>query len=271
MRWRVVPVRYAGKIQRSLRSALPPVYRLPVADAIEKAGYAPGPVLDSHVQAALQEFYRSRSKNVRPRLNGHPFVNLVVAEDFRVDHPLMQFAFSPQVLDVADDYFHGHFRFFSIQVLYSWPTNRPPTESQLWHRDYDDSRTLHCITYLDDLTTVGGGPFVFVDKGDARRIKRSPIVRRIGDDRFERELGSGQVRTFFGKAGESVWVDSAACYHYGSRCTQPRLAMFVTFFGDKPYVNPTRPMIECRDVLVQTAASLRPDLTEAYLQRLFQY
>lgn len=182
----------------------------------------------------------------------------------------MQFTFSPKILDVAHDYFHGRFLFDSIQVLYSWPTNHRPRESQLWHRDYGDSRSLHCITYLRDVTTADDGPFVFADKQDSKRIRRTLRIRRIPDDCFARELGAGCSRTFLGKAGDSVWVDPSACYHYGSRCNQPRLAAFITFSTDRPFEAPTKPMIENADALLRTAASLRPDLSKGYLQHLFR-
>lgn len=270
VRWRLVPVRYVGKVRRSLRRPSRLAHRSAIVEAIETTGHAPGPALDPQSLSALTELFRSRAENVQPRFNGHVFQDLVIAEDFRPDHPLMRFAFSPQILDVAHDYFHGHFLFDSVQVLYSWPSDGPPRESQHWHRDYGDSRSLHCIAYLNDVATADGGPFVFVDKWQSRRIPRSMLVRRIPDDRFEHELQDGAPRMFLGRAGESVWVDPSACYHYGSRCKQPRLAVFVTFCTDTPYESPTKPIIENRDSLLRTGIALRPDLSEGYLRRLVQ-
>jgi hypothetical protein len=269
LRWRLVPVRYAGKIGRAVRSNAPS-HRSSLVDKIERDGHAPGPTIGHEALTELQELYSRRSATVQVRPQGHPFQNIVISEDFRPDHPLMHFAFSPQVLDVADDYFGGRFIFDSIQVLYSWPTEGAPRASQMWHKDYGDSRSLHCVAYLNDVTAPEGGPFVFVDKADTRRIRRAPVIRRIPDDRFANELGDGRLRSFYGKAGESMWVDPAACYHSGSRCKQPRLATFVTFNTDKPFVAPTTPMCEHRKHLHEVAAELRPDLNDAYLRRLFQ-
>jgi hypothetical protein len=171
------------------------------------------------------------------------------------------------VLDAADAYFGGRVTLDSIQVLWSFPTD-DLRESQMWHRDYGDAKSFHCITYLNDVQSDADGPFVFVDRNDTRRIRSSPIIRRIDDVTFERELGNGKVHSFFGLAGESVFVDPAVCYHYGSRCETGRLAVFVTFNTDRPFVPAQSPLRENRQRVLDAAKLIRPDLDEVYLRRL---
>ena len=158
----------------------------------------------------------------------------------------------------------------SIQALYSWPTAGALRESQLWHKDYGDWKSFHWIAYLNDVNGPDDGPFSFIDKRDARRIAPSPFIRRIADDDFSRELKGGQVRVFAGRAGDSIFVDPAACYHCGSRCRNPRLAVFVTFNTSNPFVAPTAPIRENRQRIFEAARSLRPDLSDGYLRRLLQ-
>jgi hypothetical protein len=270
LRWRLVPLRYAGKVRRSLAGTPAPAHRFPVTEQIEQDGYAPGPVIAPQALAAMQAIYGARKPRINPNPRAHPFQNMVEPQDYTADHPLMRFAFSRDVLDVADDYFDGRFLLDSIQVLHSWPTEGKLRASQLWHKDFGDSRSLHCVAYLNDVTSDEGGPFTFVDKRDTRRIHASPFIRRISDQRFARELGSGRIRSFHGKAGESVWVDPSVCYHNGSRCRVPRLAIFVTFFSDKPFVAPTEPVLRHRQEILAAAQAIRPDLSPAYLRRLMQ-
>jgi len=158
----------------------------------------------------------------------------------------------------------------SIQVLYSWASQGSLRESQMWHRDYGDSKSFHWIAYLNDVTGPEDGPFAFVDKEDARRITRSPFIRRIADPAFARELGDGKVRQFLGRAGQSIFVDPAACYHSGSRCKNPRLAIFVTFNTDRPFVAPTPLVTENRRRIADAARQIRPDLSDPYLKRMLQ-
>ena len=176
---------------------------------------------------------------------------------------------SPAVLDVADDYFGGRFSVDSIQLLYSWPTEGPLRASQYWHKDYGDSRSLHCVAYVTDVFTPEDGPFVYIDRADTQRIGTSPFIRRIEDRQLEAELGSGVQRTFYGRAGESVLIDPAACYHYGSRCQRPRLAIFATFNTDRPFVSATPAIRAGAALAAAEAAKVRPDLDESYLRRIF--
>lgn len=268
LRWRTIALRYAGKFGRTLASfpLSEPVARLPQTLDLQEQGWAVGPRLNGADLSRIRGLYLPRAKEVVPSESGHPFTNLFRTGDIEPDNPLCRFAFSRDILDVAHDYFGGRPRYNSIQLMYSWPTGGSLQESQLWHRDYGDSKSLHCITYLNDLLDEKDGPFVFVDRKDTRRIKKRPIIRRIPDERFLRELGGGTVRAFYGKAGETLFVDPAVCYHYGSRCKEPRFAVMVTFSTDRPYVAQTNYIKANRSRLLETALAVRRDLAEGYLR-----
>jgi hypothetical protein len=267
VRWRLVPLRYAGKWKRALTRSGKQAPRLSNVECIEREGYVQGPRIDPTTLQEIGAKDHPRCAKVTPTRGGHPFVNLLTPADYSTDDPVVRLAFSHGVLDVAHDYFCGRLSLDSIQVLYSWPTQEM-CESQMWHKDYGDSRSFHWIAYLNDVATDDDGPFVFVNKADTRRIGRSPFIRRIDDQRFFRELGSGELRRFLGQAGESVYVDPSACYHYGSRCKNPRLAIFITFNTARPFVPATDPVRNNPQKLFEVGRTLRPDLTDAYLRQL---
>jgi hypothetical protein len=272
VRWRLVPVRYVtmlGNLQGGA-SLRPPAHRMAVCDVIEQRGFHPGPTIPAEDVERANEIYRPRVGSVTRRSDGYVFSNLITPEDLRPEDPIVRFAFSPALLDVALDYFGGRAILDSIQVLYSLPSDGPPRESQLWHKDYGDSRSFHCVAYLHDVLDADSGPFVFVDKADTRRIGRSLIVRRIDDERFARELGPGNVQSFHGRAGESVFVDPAVCYHYGSRCKRPRLAVFVTFNSTTPFAPPVPLIRQNASRLFEVGRQLRPDLSQATLRTLLR-
>ncbi|WP_137153242.1 hypothetical protein [Devosia sp. FKR38] len=269
IRWRLIPVRYATMLMEYGKNA--GAQRAGVSKTtgiLDEQGYHAGPTLDAETVAALREIYVPRGKTVVPKDRGAPFVNLVKPEDFTVDSPLMKVAFSQEVLDPAIDYFGGRLTLDSIQVLYSYPTEKL-RESQFWHKDYGDRKSFHCVIYLNDVLTDDKGPFVFVDKNDTKKIRKSITIRRLADDELKAELGNGEVRTFYGKAGESVFVDPAVCYHYGSRCTsEPRFAIFVTFNTVTPFVPANSQILDNAERLVQVAAQLRPDLNPRFLRNI---
>lgn len=268
LRWRLIAVRYVRKIASFISSpALPQPARLRNS-AFERQGFGPGPSIPALDLEEMRAIYGPRAELVVPTAHGHPFENLMRAEDLTASNPVLRFAFSPAVLDAAHDYFGERFKFDSIQLMYSYPTDGELRESQKWHRDYGDSKSFHCVAYVNDVLAPEDGPFVFVDRNDASRIIRSPIIRRIDDAKFRRELGNGEIRTFYGKAGESVLVDPAACYHYGSRCKRGRLALFVTFNTDRPYVAAQALLRENRSRLLAAAQQIRPDLSPIFLKQI---
>lgn len=271
LRWRLIAVRYLGKVRNYLAAPAAPVAGKPAIDRdspVARHGFGPGPSIDAGTLAEIRAIYAPRAAKVVPTEAGHPFENLFRAEDITPDNPVLRFALSPEVLDAADAYFGGRFRYDSVQVLYSFPTPGGLRESQMWHRDYGDNKSFHCVAYVNDVIEPEDGPFVFVDRHDTRRIGKSPFIRRISDERFREELGDGQLRSFYGHAGESVFVDPAVCYHYGSRCVRPRTAIFVTFNTDRPYVPAVPVLRENRERFLAAARAIRPDLGEDYLARI---
>ena len=270
LRWRLVPVRYAGKVRRSLPGVtprrLPP--RSPQAAMLEQSGWCAAPGIPADKLEAIRAKYFARGDSVVPKASGHPFTSLFHGDDISPDDPVCQMAFSREVLDAAHEYFGGRFRYNSIQLMYSWPTHGDLQQSQMWHKDYGDTNSFHWVSYLVNVEDDAADPFVFVDKSDTQRIGKSAVIRRIDDATFARELGDGEVRTFYGKAGDAVFVDPSVCYHYGSRCQRPRLALFVTFSTDTPFTVATDLIMDHREKLIEAAAAIRPDLSRDYLRAI---
>lgn len=272
VRWRLVPVRYAtmvgGLRWAKLGKPAPPLWSS--TEQMNALGYAPGPTIPPDLLQDMLAVYTPRTASVQPKPTGHPFVNLFSADDISPDNPIVRFAFSPQVLDCAIDYFGNKLILDSLQVLYSWPTEGPLRESQHWHLDYGDTKAFHCVAYLTDVTNQEHGPFVFVDKPTSAKVGRSAVVRRIDDPQFSKEAGTSEFQTFYGKAGSSVLVDPSACYHYGSRCRTPRLAVFVTFSTWFPFAQPVPAITENTTRLEATLKAVRPDLSTALVRSLLQ-
>tara|TARA_R110002072_G_scaffold243304_9_gene402291 strand:- start:232 stop:1086 length:855 start_codon:yes stop_codon:yes gene_type:complete len=272
LKWQLVPVRYLGRLRylrpRHITPANSP--RSAKGMEIEAAGYAAGPVLSQDMLTKMQEIFVSRAPTAAPEKLKAPFINLSRAEDLTKDNPLVQLAFSKDILDVAIDYFGGRLTLDSLQVLHSFPQTGPLKESQKWHLDYGDSRSLHCVYYLNDVTDMDGGPFVFIDKENSKKVGRGLIVRRIEDDQFTQESNDAPLQIAYGKAGTSLWVDPAACYHYGSRCKRPRTAIFLTFNSDSPFMAPTPLIVENARQIAEAGKALRPDLDPTVIDKMLR-
>lgn len=227
---------------------------------LNNIGFVKGPTCSLENLKEIKNIYEPRIIEVIPKAAGAPFKNLMRDEDITIDNPIIQLAFSKEILDPAIDYFGGKLLFESLQVLYSYPTDGNLRESQLWHKDFGDSKSFHGIMYLNDVEEIKHGPFVFVNRTESKKMKRSLLIRRIKDEDFMKELGNGKIETFYGKAGESIFVDPAVCYHYGSRCKEGRLAIFFTFNTSTPYVIIPGLIQNNRNKLFEIGKILRPDL-----------
>ena len=272
IRWRFVPMRYFTMIRfmRCHYLLKPYPVKTALSEEIEQSGYHVTVPIEEEVVKDIQALYLLRTKAVVPKNHGHPFVNLFTSEDIHPDNPVFRLAFSPRILEVAADYFNNKFILDSIQVLYSYSIGEEIRESQYWHLDYGDRKSFHAIIYLNDVSDSNDGPFVFVDKQTTKKIGRSLIVRRIADEQFIKELGDGEIRQFHGQAGSMVYVDPSACYHYGSRCKESRLAIFVTFSSWFPFVQPIPIVAENRQMIFSAAKQVRPDLSSNFLQTILQ-
>lgn len=272
VRWRLVPVRYLTMI-RDLKwrnIVRPAPMKSTVCQSIQADGFHLSAPLEQNLVEKINTLYQPRSALVQPKNTGHPFVNLFNAEDIHSENPVFRLAFSPQVLEVAADYFGNKMILDSIQVLHSFSTNGEIRESQHWHLDYGDRKSFHAIAYLNDVVDEKDGPFVFVDKSATEKIGRSFIVRRIPDSQFNKELIGGEVQQFLGPAGSMVYVDPSACYHYGSRCEESRLAIFVTFSTWCPYAQPVETITKNKVKILEAAKAVRPDLSPQFLKSLLQ-
>jgi hypothetical protein len=272
VKWQLVPIRYLGRMRylrlHNMMPATPP--RTALGQEIDSKGYATGPQIGASQLEAMQKIFLPRAPATAPAGTKAPFINLSRAEDMTQDNPLLQFAFSKEVLDVALDYFGKRLILDSLQVLHSFPQTAQLKESQKWHLDYGDSRSLHCVAYLNDVLDLEGGPFVFIDKAQSKKVGRGLIVRRIEDDQFAKESGGVQPQIAYGKAGSSVWVDPAVCYHYGSRCQKARNAVFVTFNSDTPFMSPVPMIVENAKKIAEVGKKLRPDLDPAIFDRMLR-
>jgi hypothetical protein len=272
LRWRLVPIRYLTMLLRMQWRYLFKHYpvRTLACQELGQIGYHTATPLDAKTLEDVQTLYKPRTVFVVPKEHGSPFVNLFTNEDIHKDNPVFQLVFSPKILEVVADYFGNKFVLDSIQVLYSYSTGGDVRESQHWHLDYADRKSFHAIIYLNDVSNDDDGPFVFVDKIATQKIGRSLIIRRITDDQFAKELGDINTHKFIGRAGSVVYVDPAACYHYGSRCKESRLAIFVTFSSWFPFAQPLPMIVENREKIYAAAKQVRPDLSDQLLSAMLQ-
>ena len=235
---------------------------------INQFGFCNGPIMNNETLNSIKSIYLPRSAIAVQQNKKIPFVNLLTEDDLHAENPVFKLAFSDDVLLPATDYFRGKLSLDSIQVLHSFEIGEKLKESQLWHLDYGDRKSFHYIAYLNNVSTPDDGPFVFIDKKSSQKIGRSVFVRRVPDIEVDEKIGNDRVIKFYGNAGSSVFVDPAKCYHFGSRCRNIRLAIFITFNSWFPFSKPADMITKNTEKLIQEVIKLRPELNHDFIKSL---
>lgn len=159
---------------------------------------------------------------------------MTASRDLRSDSTFVRFALQPSILRVASAYFGGKVPYLSgVQLLLSHGSDNVHWEqSQLWHRDYSDSRILKLWVYLTDVTGEKNGPFTYLPADASNKVKNDFFFPgRISDEAMETSGQASKAQKVFGARLTSFYIDTARCYHLGSRLKlgEHRLAYIAAF------------------------------------------
>jgi len=170
-------------------------------------------------------------------------VNLLEPATIAPDHPLLQLALRPDLLDAVIAYMGTVPILRSIQVFYSGSVDREPISSQLYHCDADDVRQLKIFLLCNDVR-LENGPLTILDAASSDRVRRAvnyAYNERLSDESVAEVLGSPRPVQLVGPPGTMCLVDTSRCFHYGSRVepgAAPRLVAMVQYLSPFAFVLP---------------------------------
>jgi hypothetical protein len=116
----------------------------------------------------------------------------------------------------------------------------PWRESQLYHLDYHSSPTVYVIVALRDIGP-DDGPLHFLGKSASRRVVEAldygarGVPYRLTDADVHAIVDESEVHRFSVPAGTVLFIESSACFHFGSR--RPAKPRFQMQFG---FTSPVR-------------------------------
>lgn len=107
----------------------------------------------------------------------------------------------------------------------------PFRESQLYHLDIHDTPLVYVLVLAEDVTEECG-PWTFLPASVSVRAKaamsyQQPGVEyRVPDEVMYEFVDPAEAITFTGRKGDVLFIDSSACFHYGSRrSVRPRFQL----------------------------------------------
>lgn len=104
-----------------------------------------------------------------------------------------------------------------VLLTLSEGSNAPLTSSQLWHRDYDDVRTIKLFVYLTDVQDREKGPFTFLPGPVSDKVGFTRRTHRTDEMVFAGHVRREEVKEMTGPRGSAFIVETSRCLHMGSR------------------------------------------------------
>lgn len=149
------------------------------------------------------------------------------------DSPFFEFALNRNMIELVSNYFG------EIPILYRmfvWQSRFTGNleNSQLCHRDWDGMSILKVFVFLNDVDE-SNGPLTAYSIATSKLIEKDysyEIGGYVSDEDLEHYANDQQV--FCGKAGSVVVIDTAKCFHFGSRISSKHKKRYVACFWYAP-------------------------------------
>ena len=162
----------------------------------------------------VQESYNTTKSYWKQALN---------STDLEYGSVFVEYALQREVLGIVSKYLQAVPYLSRIDLFISEGKKESYSKSQLWHKDYNDSRIVKFWTYFSDVESDEEGPFTVIPKDSSKNIRlpRFPVHKKDSD--FEKYGGKFKPSKVYGKKYSSFLVDTSSCWHQGSRVAEGKI------------------------------------------------
>jgi len=194
-------------------------------DALARSGFVDvTEVMDLKLVGQLKEIGAQRKKELisEPKEEGRGGKNYwrsgIKKEDLSSQSIFVQIALQKPVLEIISNYIRQVPILVDMSLFLSEFTDDPKFHrSQLWHRDWTDSRVVKLFVYLTPVTSDADGPFTLIPAG-SKNQGRLPYAPTHKSDLEMEKVGMLEDRVkILGNEGKAFLVDTFRCFHMGSR------------------------------------------------------
>lgn len=197
-------------------------------------GYAPAtsfmdPALLEELSVAGDQLFEA--KKDAPRTAHKVFWSPLLPRETDANSIFVRFALQKNVLELVGAYFKESPYLFDVSVLASYSSGTDVwQQSQLWHQDVEDAKTVKLWVYLNDVTSAAQGPFTYLPAEASKKVEGKG---RVSDEQMA-ELGlDKEAVVVMGEKKTTFMIDTRYCFHLGSRVLddQVRVAYVATYFS----------------------------------------
>lgn len=196
--------------------------------AIDRSGALPH--LEALLEAGDELIERYSGTQWEPE---KPFLQNINPETAIDEYPpLLDFATSaPMIATVAPSFGYvpplsgllpRGVRLMESSTTFDPDADGPWRESQLYHLDYHSTPTLYVVVALRDIAPEDG-PLHFLGAAASRRVVEElgygsrGVPYRLTDDVVNALVDESEVQVFAEPRGTVLFIESSACFHFGSR------------------------------------------------------
>jgi hypothetical protein len=210
-------------------------------DELEAAVREKEALMADEIQKAQARMYTS------DRNKAYFFTLLGPCPTLDVNDVFVRFALQADILSLINNYFGMLTKFRYYNVWYNFPTQAPPRESQLWHRDPEDRAVLKMFVYLTDVD-FNRGPLTYAPGthlyGNVKKSAPSTLykegrthVRRSNDDQMKTIVPESKWVTAIGPRRTIVLADTRG-YHKGGYVRHKDRILYTCMFSSSGSFSP---------------------------------
>ncbi|WP_407875400.1 hypothetical protein [Qipengyuania nanhaisediminis] len=132
------------------------------------------------------------------------------------DTVFARFALQPRILGVLAETLRTLPLLDYVLLTVSRANAGALSQSQLWHRDHDDVRTIKLFVYLTDVASANDGPFTFLPGPRSDRVGGS-VRSHASDCWLFSRVDRSDLERILAKRLSVFAVETSRCLHMGSR------------------------------------------------------
>lgn len=205
-------------------------------------------LLDQMAQAALGKLALGERTLAQapPGTSAKAFWNRLLDDELvdgrmPADSPHARFAVQPSLLSFLSRAMGSLPQLDYVLLTLSLPVDAPLAQSQLWHRDHDDTRTIKVFVYLTDVADEDDGPFTFIP-GPVSDGVGFTLRSHLSDDQTFRHFPRSVAQSMMAPALSAFAVETSRCLHMGSRVAPGhRRLLYTATYTTFPKLDGTAP------------------------------
>jgi hypothetical protein len=155
--------------------------------------------------------------------------------------PFVRVAVQPDVVSILTEVYGEIPRLDYVLLTLSTYSGDDYKVSQLWHKDYDDTKVVKLFIYLTEVSSLDDGPFTFFSGPDSDKLGFT-LFSHMNDRVVDTKIGFRNSHSVIAPKLTAFLVETSRCLHMGSRVSEGhRRLLYTATYISSPRLYPEPP------------------------------